>query len=262
VQSNIFFALDFRNVFMTGRVPGRAVGRAPQIFWTQGRRLRHKSRAAGSGAGEILAMSSPLVVDVVSDVVCPWCYVGKRRLERALAATGATEVRWRPYQLDPTIPPEGRDRAAYMAAKFPDAARLAEVHERLTVLGQEVGIAFDFAAIRRAPNTLDAHRAIRFATQAGVGDAMAERLFADYFEHGRDIADRTVLAEAARDCGLGDIEARLASEEGTREVYDEIEQARRLGVEGVPFFIFAGRLAVSGAQSEDVFAQAIAQAAA
>ena len=207
-------------------------------------------------------MSQKLVVDVVSDVVCPWCYVGKRRLERALAASGETQVRWRPYQLDPTIPPEGRDRAAYMAAKFPDPSRLAQAHDRLTALGAEVGIAFDFSAIRRAPNTLDAHRLIRFALEADVGDAMVERLFADYFERGRDIGDRAVLAEAARDCGLGEVEARLASGEGGQEVEDEIEQARRLGVEGVPFFIFAGKLAVSGAQSEDVFAQAIAQAAA
>ena len=207
-------------------------------------------------------MPPPLVVDVISDVVCPWCYLGKRRLERALEATGPVEVRWRPYQLDPGIPPEGRDRAAYMAAKFPDAARLAEAQGRLTELGREVGVAFDFAAIRRSPNTLDAHRLIRFATQAGVGDAMVERLFADYFERGRDIGDRAVLAEAAQDCGVGDVAARLASAEGKVEVEAEIEQARQIGVEGVPFFIFAGRLAVSGAQSEDVFAQAIAQAAA
>lgn len=207
-------------------------------------------------------MPPPLEVDVVSDIVCPWCYLGKRRLERALAQTGETQVRWRPYQLDPTIPPEGRDRAAYMAAKFPDPSRLAQAHDRLTALGAEVGIAFDFSNIRRSPNTLDAHRLIRFATQVGLGDAMVERLFADYFEHGRDIGDRAVLAEAARACGLGEVEARLAGEEGAAEVEGEIEQARRLGVEGVPFFIFAGRLAVSGAQSEDVFAQAIAQAAA
>jgi predicted DsbA family dithiol-disulfide isomerase len=207
-------------------------------------------------------MSQPLVVDVVSDVVCPWCYLGKRRLESALARAGGAQVRWRPYQLDPTIPSEGLDRAAYMAAKFPDPSRLRAAHERLTTLGAEAGIAFDFAAIKRAPNTLDAHRSIRFATQAGVGDAMVERLFADYFEHGRDLGDRAVLAAAAQACGLADIGPRLAGEEGVAEVRDEIDEARRIGVEGVPFFIFAGKLAASGAQSEDVFAQAMAQAAA
>jgi predicted DsbA family dithiol-disulfide isomerase len=207
-------------------------------------------------------MSQPPVIDVVSDVVCPWCYLGKRRLERALARSGGAQVRWRPFQLDPTVPPQGLDRAAYMAAKFPDPSRLREAHDRLTALGAEAGIAFDFAAIQRAPNTLDAHRAIRFATQAGVGDAMVERLFAEYFERGRDIGDRAVLEEAAQACGLSDIGPRLASEEGVQEVREEIEQARRIGVEGVPFFIFAERLAVSGAQSEEVFVQALAQAAA
>jgi len=207
-------------------------------------------------------MSQPLVVDVVSDVVCPWCYLGKRRLESAMAKADGVEVRWRPYQLDPTIPAQGRDRAAYMAAKFPDASRLRDVQERLTALGAEVGIAFDFAAIKRSPNTLAAHRLIRFATEAGAGDAMAERLFADYFEHARDIGDRAVLEAAASDIGLTGIGPRLASDEGAKEVQAEIEQARRIGVEGVPFFIFAGKWAVSGAQSEDVFAQALAQAAA
>src|SRR5579875_3787811 len=106
------------------------------------------------------AMPKPLVIDVVSDVVCPWCYLGKRRLEASLSA-GAATVRWRPFQLDATIPPEGLDRQAYMRAKFRDEARLAAVHDRLTALGEEVGIAFDFDAIARAPNTLDAHRLIR-----------------------------------------------------------------------------------------------------
>ncbi len=207
-------------------------------------------------------MSQPPLVDVVSDVVCPWCYLGKRRLEGALAKAGGAQVRWRPYQLDPTLPPEGLDRAAYMAAKFPDPSRLREAHERLTALGKPVGIAFDFAAIRRSPNTLRAHRLIRFASEAGAGDAIVERLFADYFERGRDIGDLAVLEAAARDCGLDEIGSRLASEEGAAQVREEIEQARRIGVEGVPFFIFAGKLAVSGAQSEDVLAQAIAKATA
>ena len=205
---------------------------------------------------------SPIVIDVVSDVVCPWCYVGKRRLEGALRATGDVEVRWRPYQLDPTIPAEGRDRQAYMRAKFGDGPRVAETQARLTALGEEIGVAFDFPAIRRSPNTLDAHRLIRFAGEAGAADAMVERLFSDYFEHGRDIGDRAVLVEAARACGLDGeaVAARLASGEGGDEVRAEIEEARQVGVQGVPFFIFASKYAVSGAQSEDVLAQAIARA--
>src|SRR5271170_2200780 len=137
------------------------------------------------------AEPSEMNIEVVSDVVCPWCYVGKRRLEAALAQSddAAVAVRWRPFQLDPTIPPEGLDRQAYMRAKFRDDARLAEAHTRLKALGAEVGIQFDFEAISRAPNTLDAHRLIRWAFEAGVQDAVVERLFSDYFEHGRDIGD-------------------------------------------------------------------------
>ena len=202
----------------------------------------------------------PLIIDVVSDVVCPWCYLGKRRLEAALKQSGDAQIRWRPFQLDPTIPPEGLDRKAYMRAKFGDGPRLAEAHARLTALGAEVGIAFDFEAIRRAPNTLDAHRLIRFASQAGLAGAVKERRLADYFVRGRDIGDRAVLNAAARDCGLGDVAARLASAEGADEVRQEIAEAQRMGVEGVPFFIFAGKYAMSGAQSEDVFAEALAQA--
>ena len=205
---------------------------------------------------------SQLVIDVVSDVVCPWCYVGKRRLEAALRAAGEAEVRWRPFQLDPTIPPDGLDRKTYMRAKFRDDARLAEAHARLKALGAEVGVAFDFEAIRRSPNTLDAHRLIRFAAEAGAADAVVERLFADYFERGRDIGDRAVLIEVARECGLDGetIAARLASAEGVEDVRAEIESARRGGVEGVPFFIFGSKIAVSGAQSEAVLTQAIVRA--
>ncbi|MDE3174495.1 MAG: DsbA family oxidoreductase [Pseudomonadota bacterium] len=204
----------------------------------------------------------PIVIDVVSDVVCPWCYLGKKRLEGALRAAGEVEVRWRPYQLDPTIPPEGLDRQAYMRAKFGDGDRLAQAHARLRALGAEVGVAFDFDSIRRSPNTLDAHRLIRFAAEAGAADALVERLFSDYFEGGRDIGDRAVLIEAATACGLDGeaVAARLASGEGADEVREEIEAARRVGVQGVPFFIFASKYAVSGAQSEEVLAQAIARA--
>jgi predicted DsbA family dithiol-disulfide isomerase len=205
-------------------------------------------------------MAQPLIIDVVSDVVCPWCYLGKRRLEGALKRQGGARVRWRPYQLDPTIPAAGLDRRAYMSAKFPDPSRLAEAHARLTALGAEAGLAFDFEAIQRAPNTLDAHRLIRFASEAGRADEIVERLFADYFTRGRDIGDHAVLNEAARDCGLGDVSEWLAGAEGADEVRSEIAEARDIGVQGVPFFVFASKYAVSGAQSEQVLAQAMAEA--
>ncbi len=205
-----------------------------------------------------------LAIDVVSDAVCPWCFLGKRRLQAALAQSSGepVAVRWRPYQLDPTIPSEGLDRRAYMRAKFRDDARLTEIHMRLKALGAEVGIKFDFEAIRRAPNTLDAHRLIRWAAQAGAQDAIVERLFSLYFEEGADIGDRAVLAKAANDCGLdaAEISARLETDEGAQDVRAEIERAQKVGVSGVPFFIFANRLAVSGAQGADVLAKAIEQA--
>jgi predicted DsbA family dithiol-disulfide isomerase len=207
-------------------------------------------------------MSEPITIDVVSDVVCPWCFVGKRRLEAALKQEGGVLVRWRPYQLDATIPAEGLDRKTYMRNKFRDERKIAEIHARLTSLGAENGIAFDFAAIQRSPNTLDAHRLIRFADEAGVADAVVERLFTDYFERGRDIGDREVLVEAGRDCGLDAdaVRGKLATDEGAAETRKEIEAAQKLGVSGVPFFIFASKFAVSGAQSEQVFVEALSEA--
>ena len=206
-----------------------------------------------------------MTVDVVSDAVCPWCFVGKRRLEAALEQTGedGVSVRWRPYQLDPTIPAEGLDRRAYMKAKFRDDSRLAEVHQRLKALGAEVGIAFDFAAIKRSPNTLDAHRLIRWAGEAGVQDAVVERLFSAYFERGEDIGDRDALVRIAQESGMSgeDVKRRLADEADAAEVKAEIERAQQLGVSGVPFFIFANKLAVSGAQSAEVLARAMKEAA-
>jgi predicted DsbA family dithiol-disulfide isomerase len=210
------------------------------------------------------AEPSEMNIEVVSDVVCPWCYVGKRRLEAALAQSddAVVAVRWRPFQLDPTIPSEGLDRRAYMRAKFRDDARLAEVHARLRDVGAEVGIDFDFEAISRSPNTLDAHRLIRWAAASGVQDEVVERLFSAYFEHGRDIGDRSVLAEIAGECGMDAeaVERRVAGDGDGEAVRAEIDEAQSLGVTGVPFFIFASRFAVSGAQSAEVLARAIKSA--
>jgi predicted DsbA family dithiol-disulfide isomerase len=143
-----------------------------------------------------------LTIDVVSDVVCPWCFLGMKRLENALAGLPdiKAEVHWRPFQLDPTIPPEGKERKAYMLAKFSDENRLKQVHANLVSLGAVEGIAFDFDAITVAPNTLDAHRLIRWAAASGAGvqDKLARSLFSLYFEQGKNIGDRAVLVEAAR----------------------------------------------------------------
>jgi predicted DsbA family dithiol-disulfide isomerase len=206
-----------------------------------------------------------LTIDIVSDVVCPWCYVGKKRLARALAgekSAGEIQVRWRPYQLDPTIPPGGLDRKTYMRNKFGDNGRLEEVHQRLRTLGAEEGVAFAFDKIERSPNTLDAHRLIRWASATGAQEAIVETLFSLYFEQGRDIGDRSLLVETARKAGMDSelVEKLLADGSDETEVRQEIAQAQSLGVTGVPFFIFASRFGVPGAQSAEVLSTAIGQA--
>jgi predicted DsbA family dithiol-disulfide isomerase len=207
---------------------------------------------------------APLKIDIVSDVVCPWCYLGKRRLETALTKIGVEDavVRWRPFQLDETIPKDGIDRKDYMRRKFGDASRLRDVHDRLVGFGKEVGAAYDFEAITRAPNTLDAHRLIRWAGEANKQDAVVEALFRAYFEQGKDIGDADVLAAIAADAGMDGeaIRAALASNTDVDSAREEMESWRRAGVSGVPFFVFDGKLAVSGAQSVDVLASAIVEA--
>jgi predicted DsbA family dithiol-disulfide isomerase len=204
-----------------------------------------------------------LTIDIVSDVVCPWCYLGEKRLEAALAEEpGPVAVRWRPYQLDPTIPEGGLDRAEYMARKFGASGRLQSVHDNLTRLGAEVGVPFAFDKIKRSPNTLDAHRLIRWAAPAGVQAQVADRLFKAYFVEGRDIGDRGVLVEIASECGLdaAQVEKLLADGADVDPVRQEVEQAQAMGVSGVPFFIFGGRLGVPGAQEPSVLRQAMAEA--
>ncbi|MCW6508969.1 DsbA family oxidoreductase [Lichenifustis flavocetrariae] len=204
-----------------------------------------------------------VTVDVVSDVVCPWCFLGKRRLEAAIAQSGEpVDIRWRPFQLDPTIPPAGLDRGAYVSAKFGSLAALDAAHEKLSASGAEEGIAFAFDRIARAPNTIDAHRLIRWALSADLQDAVVEALFQAYFVEGRDIGDRKMLVGLAEAAGMDAtlVHRLLASGADEADVRDEIATAVRLGVSGVPFFIFAGRYAVPGAQTAEVLAAAIAKA--
>ncbi len=204
-----------------------------------------------------------LVIDVVSDVVCPWCYLGEKRLEAALAEEPQpVAVRWRPYQLDPTIPDGGLDRRAYMEKKFGNGDRLKTAHDNLVRLGAEVGLPFAFDRIKRAPNTLDAHRLIRWSASAGVQPLVVDRLFRAYFVEGRDIGDRTVLIDIARESGLdaGLVEQLLEENADADAVRREIAEAQAIGVTGVPFFIFAGRLAIPGAQDSAMLRRAMAQA--
>jgi predicted DsbA family dithiol-disulfide isomerase len=211
--------------------------------------------------------TSPIRIDIVSDVVCPWCYIGQKRLDRALREIPeiATEVFWRPYQLDPTIPPRGTDRKAYMLAKFGSEERLRQIHATVKEAGEGEGIAFDFEAIKVSPNTLDAHRLIRWAASAGDGvqDRLARRLFQLFFEEGQNIGDHKVLVEAARDSGMdvAVVETLLPTEADKEAVQNEIATAGRMGIRGVPCFLLEGRYAVMGAQDPEVLAGALRQIA-
>jgi predicted DsbA family dithiol-disulfide isomerase len=193
-------------------------------------------------------------IDIVSDVVCPWCFLGKRKLDAAMKQVPnfTYELRWRPFQLDPTIPPEGMARQDYMGRKF-GPEKIAAIHARLEEAGREDGVAFAFDKITRSPNTLDAHRLIRWAQGSGKQSEIVDRLFTLYFIEGADIGDRHVLIEVAREYGLdADLMARLMVEGvDIGPVREEISTAARMGVSGVPFFIFNGKYAVSGAQPVD-----------
>jgi predicted DsbA family dithiol-disulfide isomerase len=213
-------------------------------------------------------VKTPLFVDVVSDVVCPWCYIGKRKLETALARLRADEaglastVRWHPFELNPDLPLEGVPRAEYLEKKFGGKARAAEIYARVGAVGAAVGIAFAFDRILRQPNTRDAHRLIAWAQQRGDAGALVERLFRAYFIEGRWIGERNELAALAADSGLpGDeVRAMLSSDAYRAEVEAEYREAQEAGITGVPFFIFNGRTAVSGAHDPDVLLEAIAAA--
>ena len=208
------------------------------------------------------ASDEPLVVDVISDVVCPWCLLGKKRLEKAIAEFGRpVTVNWRPFQLDATIPPEGMDRKVYMERKFGAGDRIKKAHENLTALGAEIGIPFAFDRIRISPNTLDAHRLIRWAADPLQQGRLVEALFQAYFVDGRNIGDHAVLADVAAAFGMdrAGIVARLASDEDRAEVQADIRSAQRIGVTGVPTFIVANRYGLVGAQPAEELARAFEQ---
>jgi predicted DsbA family dithiol-disulfide isomerase len=212
--------------------------------------------------------SQPLLIDVVSDVVCPWCYIGKRKLEAALGELRRAEpgldarVRWHPFQLNPELPASGIPRSDYLEAKFGSGSRAAEIYARVRAVGAEVGIAFDFERIEVQPNTLDAHRLIAWAQQRGDAAALVERMFQRYFIEGGLVGHREELAASAAAIGIPGEEARvlLASDVLRDEVEAEDREAHEAGIAGVPFFIFNGRTAVAGAHDPPALLEAIAAA--
>jgi len=209
-----------------------------------------------------------LTIDVISDVVCPWCLIGRRRLGEALGLFAAREphvrpvVSWHPFQLNPDLPREGIDRRSYLEAKFGGRERADEIYARVRAAGKSVGIDFAFERIDRQPNTLDAHRLIAWAQARGSPEELVERLFRAYFLDGRYIGDREVLAAIAGEAGLPADAARayLDSDEGADTVTAMDRRVRELGVTGVPFFIFGDRVAVSGAQEASALVAAMEQA--
>lgn len=206
----------------------------------------------------------PLAIDFIADVVCPWCYLGWKRLSQALALRPNVEatITWRPFQLDPSLPEQGVDRAAYMAAKFPDKSRLQAVHDELVRQAAECGVTMNFAQIDKAPNTSGAQRLIRWAGGAGLQDKVVEAVMAAYFTEGRDIGDPVVLADIAEQAGMDRLTVlKLLSEGADREIVaHEHQMAIRAGVTGVPFMIFGGKVAIAGAESAENIARGIDKA--
>jgi predicted DsbA family dithiol-disulfide isomerase len=199
-------------------------------------------------------------VEVISDVICPWCFIGKRRLEKAIADYGMpVTVSWHPFHLNPAMPKEGISRREYRITKFGSWERSMELDVNIVSVGKQVGIHFDFDRMERAPNTSDAHRLIWLADKMGIQDAVVEALFLAYFTDGRDISNRHTLFDVVAEAGLD-----RAKAEAMLNSYEDLvaikKQEWRFQVDGVPFFIVNGQITLSGAQSPDAFLAAFNQA--
>jgi len=203
-----------------------------------------------------------LSVDVISDVICPWCYIGKRRLEKAISdADIQVSVRWHPFQLNPTMPKEGISRREYRTKKFGSWERSMELDAKVVTVGKSEGIDFAFDKIDRTPNTVNAHRLIWLADQNGCQDAVVETLFRAYFSDAQDIGNRQTLIDVETEAGLERqaVEAMLNSEDGMDVISNAKEMSQMYGVESVPFFIIDQNFSLSGAQQADTFLEAFRQ---
>lgn len=215
---------------------------------------------------------TPLTIDIVSDVVCPWCYIGKRHVESAVeqwkAANpdGEVNVRWHPFQLNPDLPLEGTDRKGYLEAKFGGPQRAKEIYARVAEAGRNAGLNMNFDGIKKQPNTLAAHALIAYAQRIDEGrhaDAIVERLFKAYFVDGAFIGDIDTLVAIAAECGLdADTTRAMLSESATlQQVANQDASVRQQGVTGVPFLVFNNKVSLSGAQPPEVMLDAMKKAA-
>ena len=209
---------------------------------------------------------APLTIDVFSDVVCPWCLIGKRRLENAIKLVPEipVEIRYQPYFLNDWILVEGISREEYLTKKFGSPQGYAQIAKRVSTTAAQEGLVYNIDKVSRQPNTTDCHRLIMWAAEGGKSLEMKQRLMDLYFTEGGDLTDREVLVKAASDVGLNADEVRKRLADGTdiELVTQAAEQAKAAGIQGVPFFIFGGKYAVSGAHPPEELASAIRQAAA
>jgi predicted DsbA family dithiol-disulfide isomerase len=207
----------------------------------------------------------PVRIDVVSDVVCPWCFIGKHRLEEAIKLKPGipVEVHWRPYFLNDWIPREGISREQYLTTKFGSPERYKDIAQRVAQAASAEGLTYAMDKISRQPNTLDPHRLIRWAEPIGKAAEMKQKLMDLYFTQGADLSDRETLVQAAADIGLpaDDVRNALASDQDVEEIEREATAAKEAGIQGVPMFIFGGKFAVSGAQAAEHLAEAIERVA-
>jgi predicted DsbA family dithiol-disulfide isomerase len=195
-------------------------------------------------------------IDVIFDTVCPWCFIGKRRLEAAVAdlETDGIEIHWNAFLLNPDIPPEGMERRAYLRAKFGGESRALRVYSAIARAGASAGIEFNFDEIDWTPNTIDSHRLVRFAQRYGRAVEAVELVFQSYFLDGRDIGKRSVLIDIGRQLGfeIDALRAYLYEASNIQNVLDHNARAHRLGISGVPAFIIDGQFSISGAQEPAV----------
>jgi predicted DsbA family dithiol-disulfide isomerase len=205
----------------------------------------------------------PLTIDIVSDVVCPWCYIGKKRIEDALKLVPdvPVDVHWRPFFLNPWVPREGISREDYLTTKFGSVDAYKGIAQRVVAAADEEGLSYRPELVKRQPNTIDCHRLIHWADAKGKAAEMKQRLMELYFRDGGDLSDAEVLVKAAADCGLDadDVRKRLATEEDVAMISALAQDASNKGISGVPTYVLAQKYAVSGAQDPELLARAIRQ---